>query len=85
MRQVTLAHLDGRPWAIAGFLPGGDVWGWILETVAHEHEVSEDAIGCAESEDGDLVTIDGIPMLTINIGRLQSVAKQGSDHVQAIG
>jgi hypothetical protein len=65
MRQVTLTHLDGRPWATAGFEPRSDVWGWILETVAHEHSVSEDAIGCAESEDGDVVTVSGEPLYLI--------------------
>ncbi|MGJ5032437.1 hypothetical protein ACQR1I_36755 [Bradyrhizobium sp. HKCCYLS2038] len=70
MRTVTLTHLDGRPWASAGFLPGGDVWGWIVETVAHEHGVPEDAVGCLETEDGDAVTVAGEPiysLLTINI------------------
>lgn len=61
-RTRRIMHLDGRPWASAGFTGGGDVWGWVLETVAHELETSEESIGLLEDPDrGDLVTVDGIP------------------------
>lgn len=61
---VRLYHLDGRPWASAGFLPPfqpGAKWDWIRETVAHECGVNEDQVGCIESDDGDLITVDGMP------------------------
>jgi hypothetical protein len=68
---TTLKHLNGRRWATSsGFGPGG-AWSWILETVAHEHGVSEDQIGNREGvedefEGDDLVTIDGVPVYRID-------------------
>lgn len=58
-RTITLLHLDGRPWASAGFTGPADAWGWIAETVAHEHGCDEDDVHCEESEDGDVVTVGG--------------------------
>lgn len=75
MRHVTLLHLDGRQWATAGFLPGcaGAPWAWIQEIVAHEHECSEDDVGCAEPDEdeggGDFVTVRGEPYYRVKIGR----------------
>lgn len=68
---VNLLHLDGRLFATAGFLPGnpGDAWAWIVETVAHELSVSEDDVHAGESEEGDTVTVEGIPMYMVEIIR----------------
>jgi hypothetical protein len=70
-RTVTLLHLDGRQFASAGFLPGlaSAPWSWICEVVAAELECNEEDVGCAESEDGDLITVDGIPVYRVAIGR----------------
>lgn len=68
---TTLHHLDGREWATSSHFGPGGAWSWILESVAHEHSVSEDQIGCAESGEDqpydcdDLVTIDGLPVYRI--------------------
>lgn len=65
---VRLYHLDGRPWASAGFLPPfqpGATWDWIRETVAHECECDPDQVGCMESDDGDLITVDGMPVYRV--------------------
>lgn len=72
-RTVRLLHLDGRPFAEAGFpndvRDPGAPWEWIAETVAHECGVREDAVGCEESEEaGDLVTVDGLPVYIVKIG-----------------
>lgn len=68
-RTIRLLHLDGRPWASAGFAGGdpGAAWGWVCETVAAECGVDEDAVGCAESEDGDLITVEGVAVYRLGI------------------
>jgi hypothetical protein len=68
---VNLLHLDGRLFASAGFLPGdpGAAWGWIVETVAHEHGCHEDDVHTGESNDGDTVTVDGVPVYMVEIVR----------------
>jgi hypothetical protein len=74
MRHVTLLHLDGRPFATAGFLPGSASrpWEWIVETVAAECECAEESVGCQEpGEDeggGDFVTVDGMRVYQVAIG-----------------
>ncbi|WP_448043759.1 hypothetical protein [Bradyrhizobium liaoningense] len=62
MRHLTLTHLDGRLWASAGFSGGlpSDAWAWVAETVAQEQGCYEDDVGCEESEDGDVVTVNGV-------------------------
>lgn len=72
-RWIRLHHVNsgaaGKEWARAGFTGGpGDAWGWIVESVAHEHDCDEDDVGCAESDDGDLVTICGEPAYVIRHG-----------------
>lgn len=67
-RWVRILHLDGREWCKAGFTGPSDSWAWVQETVAHELGCSEDDVGCAESEDGDLVTVDGLPAYRIAHG-----------------
>ena len=68
---TTLHQLDGRPWATSSHFGPGGAWEWIVETVAHEHGVNEDQVGCAESGEDqpydcdDLVTIDGLPVYRI--------------------
>lgn len=65
---VRIHHLDGRPWASAGFLPPfqpGAKWDWIANTVARECECDEDQVGCVESDDGDLITVDGLPVYRV--------------------
>lgn len=71
LSHVTLLHLDGREFATAGFLPGdpGAAWAWIQETVAHELECHEDDVASGESEDGDTVCVDGIPVYMVEIKR----------------
>lgn len=66
-RWTTLFQLDGRQWASSTHFAPGGAWGWVVETVAHEHDVSEDQVSSLEgSEDqydgDDLVTVDGIPV-----------------------
>lgn len=67
---TTLCHLDGRRWASSsGFGPEG-AWSWIVDTVAHEHGVTDDQIGGLEDLDGiydhdDLVTVDGLPVYRV--------------------
>ena len=70
MRHVSLLHLDGRLWATAGFMPGdpGAPWAWIQETIAAECECNEDDVTVLETDDGDLVTADGIPVATVAFG-----------------
>ncbi len=66
--RTTLHQLDGRAWATSSHFGPDGAWGWIVETVAHEHGASENAIHCAESDDydgDDLVTIDGLPVYRI--------------------
>jgi len=65
-RWTTLHQLDGRPWATSAHFGPEGAWGWIVETVAHEWSVSEDAVGSLEGvedvyDGDDLVTIDGLP------------------------
>lgn len=65
---VRLLRLDGTLFASAGFLPGlaSAPWTWIVETVAHELDVCEDAIG---TNDDDMVTVDGLPVYQVEICR----------------
>jgi hypothetical protein len=67
---TTICHLDGREWARSSHFGPEGAWGWIVESVAAEHGVSEDQVGSLEgseeSYDGDdLVTIDGLPVYRI--------------------
>jgi hypothetical protein len=76
LRHITLLQLDGRPWATAGFTGPSDAWGWVAETVAHEHAVSEDDVGCIEDPDGaglDLVTVEGMPVYRIFHGLTSNI------------
>jgi hypothetical protein len=68
---VNLLHLDGRLFATAGFLPGdpGAAWAWIQETVACEEGCSEDDVRSGESEEGDTVCVDGLPVYMVEIVR----------------
>jgi hypothetical protein len=68
LRTVTLLTLTGTLFATAGFLPGdpGAPWAWMQETVAHEWGVEEDAVGALEGEDGDLITVDGMPVYRVS-------------------
>jgi hypothetical protein len=65
---VRLLHLDGRPFASTGFLPGnpGAQWEWIQETVAAELGADPESI---HATDDDLVTVEGIPCFTCEIRR----------------
>lgn len=69
---TTLHHLDGRPWATSSHFGPGGAWEWVVESVAHEHGVSEDQVGSAESDESqpydcdDLVTVDGLPVYRIS-------------------
>lgn len=69
--HVNLLHLDGRLFATAGFLPGdpGAAWAWIQETVATELECAEEAVASGESDDGDTVCVDGLPVYMVEIVR----------------
>jgi hypothetical protein len=74
MRHVTLLTLDGRQFATAGFLPGlaSAPWAWICETVVAECGCDEEDVGCQEAGEeggGDLVTVDGLPVYRVAIGR----------------
>lgn len=71
MSHVNLLHLDGRLFATAGFLPGdpGAAWAWIRSIVAAELECSEDDIRCGESDDGDTVCVEGVPVYLVEIAR----------------
>lgn len=67
---TVIAQLDGRRWATGSHFGPEGAWGWIVDTVAHEHGCSEDQIGNLEGDedqyDGDdLVTIDGLPAYRI--------------------
>lgn len=66
---TTLHHLDGRAWASSSHFGPEGAWSWIVDTVAHEHGVNEDAVGCLESGDeydhDDLVTVDGLPVYRV--------------------
>lgn len=65
---VRLLRLNGHPWCSAGFLPGdppGSHWAWIASTVARECEVDEDQVGTMETDEGDVVTVDGLPICRI--------------------
>lgn len=44
---------------IVGFF---DAWNWIRETVADEFECSVDDVDCIETDDGDLITVLGVPV-----------------------
>jgi hypothetical protein len=69
---TTLHQLDGRAWSTSSHFGPRGAWNWILEAVALEHNVSEDQIGCIESDEtqpyncDDLVTIDGLPVYRIS-------------------
>lgn len=67
-RTVTLLHLDGRPWASAGFTGPGDAWEWIATSVAAEWGVDAEDVHCEESEDGsgDVVTLAGSALYRIS-------------------
>lgn len=69
VHTVRLLHLDGRPFASAGFLPGlaSAPWAWIRETVARECDVDEDQVGTMETDDGDMVTVDGLPVYLVGL------------------
>jgi hypothetical protein len=69
-RTVRILTLDGRPWASAGFSGGlpSDAWAWIAETVAQDCECDPEDVHCEESEDGDLITVDGRPVYKTGIG-----------------
>lgn len=68
-RTIALLHLDGRLWTSAGFSGGlpSDGWAWIANAVATEHSVDPDDVGCEETEDGDVVTVDGVPVYRLSI------------------
>ncbi len=68
---VKLLHLDGRPFASGGFLPGnpGDAWAWIAETVATELGCLESEVEAGESEEGDVVCVEGMPCYMVEIVR----------------
>lgn len=64
-RWTSIVSLDGHAWlASTHFGPSG-AWGWIVESVAAELGCDEDAVGSLESDDGDLVTVDGLPVYRI--------------------
>ena len=54
----------------AGFDGPCSAWGWIVETVAHEHGCHEDDVHCEEDMEGggDLVTVDGVALYRIRHG-----------------
>lgn len=66
-RTVTLLQIDGRHFATAGFNGGcaGDSWAWIVSTVAEELSVDPECVGCLDVEDGDFVTVEGLPVYRI--------------------
>lgn len=69
VHTVRLLHLDGRPFASTGFLPGDPPaarWDWIAETVAAECECDPDEVDCMESDDGDMITVDGLPVYYVD-------------------
>lgn len=68
-RTVTLNRLDGQRFASAGFLGGlaSDPWTWIARTVADELECEPEDVGCIETDDGDMVTVFGLPVYQIQI------------------
>lgn len=70
-RWTRLYHLDGTLWASASHFGPEGAWGWVLETVAAVHGVSEDQISSGESDEtqpydcDDLVTVDGLPVYRV--------------------
>jgi hypothetical protein len=65
-RWTRLYNLDGSLWLSSCHFGPEGAWGWVLESVAHEHGVDEDQISSLEGDDSqydgdDLVTIDGVP------------------------
>lgn len=65
MLHRVIKTLDGRPLFSAGFTDdrNGDVWAWVSETVAAEHEVSPDQVGMVE----DTITVDGLPVYLLSL------------------
>ena len=59
----------GRPIFSADFTDNrnGDIWDWMQSVVSAEHECSVDDVGLLETDDGDIVTIDGLPAYRIEI------------------
>jgi hypothetical protein len=37
-------------------------WGWIADSVAKEFECSADDVNCLETDDGDVLTVNGKPV-----------------------
>jgi hypothetical protein len=68
IRTVRLLHMDGRQWCTAGFIGPESAWSWIVETVAHELSCNEDDVHCAESDEGDVVTVNGEPCYRVAHG-----------------
>jgi hypothetical protein len=65
-RWTRLYNLDGSLWLSSCHFGPEGAWGWVLESVAHEHGVDEDQISSLEGDDSqydgdDLVTVDGVP------------------------
>ena len=64
IRNLTTGH----PIATAGFdgpNPAGDAWEWMQETVAAELECRPEQVGAIETDDGDVLTVDGVPVYKI--------------------
>lgn len=64
---TTIRYLcDGRRLATSSGFGAYGSWNWILDTLAHEHNIDEDLIGCVEDDGGDdIVTIAGEPTYRI--------------------
>jgi hypothetical protein len=67
MIHRTIRHLDGRPFATAGFThDGGDISAWIKETVAAECECHPDDVTSIEADDGwEIILADGLPVYKV--------------------
>lgn len=65
---TTIAYLDGRKAFWTCGLLGADRWAWVVEKVAYEHDAPARLIGLLESDDGDMITIDGIPVYRLIYG-----------------
>lgn len=64
-RWTIICHLNGREWCRSTHFGPGGAWEWIVESVAAEFECGIDQVSCAESDDGDLVTVDGLPVYLV--------------------